>query len=103
MKLRTKERRDYRQPYYRTVTWRRIRKTQLRKSPLCEMCLKKIPKKLEVSTICDHIDPTWETWDDFIRGPFQSLCLECDKFKRSIIDYPLMRKKERTKMEVIDL
>lgn len=75
----TKNRRESRVPWYKTSVWRKIRALQLKKKPLCEICL--AHKEFSRAVVCDHIDPTWETWNDFIKGPFQSLCHQCHKEK----------------------
>ena len=75
----------------------RIRKIQLKKSPLCEMCQKE--GRLTPANTCDHIDPTWESWQDFCRGPFQSLCGPCHKEKTED-DLPKLRKASKLKQEV---
>ena len=99
----TKERREKRQKFYQSYTWKRIRQLQLRKSGLCEICLKSSPKRLSVATVCDHIDPGWESWFDFVTGPFQSLCEPCHRLKIGFYDIPEMIKKQKTRLEVKDI
>ena len=56
---------------YRTKRWKETRADQLRRHPLCAMCLPRIT----AATVCDHIDKTSKaTEDGFFAGPFQSLC-----------------------------
>lgn len=61
---------------YNTARWKGkhgVRAEQLRKQPLCEMCLK--AQRITVATVCDHIDPkSKDTEEGFFAGPFQSLC-----------------------------
>ena len=102
MKLYTKERREKRDGFYHTKHWVKIRKIQLRKSGLCEACLKKPQKKLTQATVCDHLDPSWETWAEFCAGPFQSLCYDCHK-EKTYFDLRKLRKAEKTKLEIIDV
>jgi hypothetical protein len=58
---------------YNTARWQRLRKEQLRKEPLCAMCLPRcVP-----ATVCDHIEPHKGDLEKFWSGPFQSLCKPC--------------------------
>lgn len=93
--LYSKDRRALRQSFYAHRLWPRIRKIQLDKEPLCQICSKN--GKQSVAEVCDHIDPTWETFQDFIKGPFQSLCKPCHADKTACDDIPKMIKKERLK------
>ena len=99
-KLFTAQRRDDRQALYNSGAWRRIRTIQLRKASLCQHCLEE--GRLTVATVCDHINPVWESWQDFCRGPFQSLCRQCHSIKTAF-DIPLVKKSERCKMRVKDV
>ena len=100
-KLFSAERRAKRSKFYKTGVWRRIRSIQLRKHALCEKCQKE--KRLTVATDCDHISPEWDTWEEFIAGPFQSLCGPCHKDKTMDEDLPKLLKKEKTTIEVWDV
>lgn len=55
---------------YNTARWQRLRKEQLRKEPLCAMCL----PRCVAATICDHVQPHKGDLNKFWTGPFQSLC-----------------------------
>lgn len=57
---------------YNTTRWRKIREQQLRKEPLCEMCLQ--DRRIENATVCDHVEPHKGDVEKFYAGPFQSLC-----------------------------
>ena len=92
------DRRTTRQGFYNTSHWRRIRSIQLRKRPLCEWCEKQ--RRLTVATDCDHVDPSWESWLEFLAGPFQSLCGPCHRDKTELEDMPKLRKAEKLKLEV---
>ena len=46
-----------------------------------------------LATHIDHINPNWEGWAGFIKGPFQSLCLYHSNFKTFQIDLPKNDKK----------
>ena len=94
----TAQRRAKRQKFYTHRAWRRIRTIQLRKHALCEHCHKR--GRQTVATVCDHIDPTWESWQDFIAGPFQSLCESCHREKTEVVDLPKLKKQAMLKLEV---
>ena len=102
-KLFTADRRAHRGKFYRTGVWRRIRKAQLRKEPLCRICYESKPRKLVEANTCDHINPLWESWEDFVKGPFQSLCSGCHKEKTSLEDLPKLIKAERCTIRVADI
>ena len=87
------EGRKKRQAFYQKSAWKRIRKIQLSKQPLCENCWK-IFKRQTVATVCDHIDPAWETWYDFCKGPFQSLCRACHDEKTKFEDVVELKRKK---------
>lgn len=58
---------------YSLARWKRTRKAQLDKQPLCEMCLK--AGRYTAATVCDHVRPeTKLNPETFFVGPFQSLC-----------------------------
>jgi 5-methylcytosine-specific restriction protein A len=62
--------------WYSTARWRRVRKTQFGKQPLCERCEAKGFRI--VATICDHDDPATKlSAETFFAGPFSSLCKPC--------------------------
>ena len=51
---------------YRTKRWKETRADQLRRHPLCAMCLPRIT----AATVCDHIDKTSKaTEDGFFAAP----------------------------------
>ena len=66
------------------------------------MCFKSVPKRLTEATVCDHINPDWDSWEDFVKGPFQSLCRICHD-EKTYLDLEIMRKKERTKLDLRDV
>ena len=106
VKLYSKERRIFKQKFYSHSVWRRIRKNQLSKYPLCAICEK--DHKRTPAVVCDHIEPLkWDdkdkAWDLFIKGPFQSLCKQCHDDKTALIDVPKLIKAERTKIEFFDI
>lgn len=70
--LRSEEALRYRK-LYGTARWKRTRKAQLDKQPLCEHCL--TAGRYTPATVCDHVDPkTKLDPETFFEGPFQSLC-----------------------------
>ena len=87
--------RDQRLKFYNHRYWQRIRKFQLLKEPLCRLCADQ--GRQTPANTCDHIDPLWETWNEFIRGPFQSLCSQCHNDK-TLDDIPKLKKKEKLKL-----
>ena len=99
-KLFTPDRRILRNRYYKQPVWQRIRKIQLSKQPLCANCEKHGLQS--VANTCDHISPLWETWNEFISGPFQSLCEKCHKEKTETEDVPKLVRRERLKMRVFE-
>ena len=95
--FRTAERRAQRIKFYSHSIWPKIRKFQLAKEPLCRLCADQ--GRMTVATVCDHIDPDWEGWNGFIKGPFQSLCRQCHDDKTACVDVPKMIKKNKLKLE----
>ena len=97
----TPDRRALRNRYYKHRVWRRIRKIQLSKQPLCALCEKRGIQS--VANTADHIDPLWESWNEFISGPFQSLCQKCHKEKTECEDLPKLIRKEKFEIRGEDL
>ncbi|RZA07942.1 MAG: hypothetical protein EOP02_36945 [Proteobacteria bacterium] len=68
------QRSDQAQTYrhlYRTKRWKETRADQLRRHPLCAMCLPRVT----AATICNHVDKdAKQTEEGFFAGPFNSLC-----------------------------
>ena len=98
---------EKRRKFYKTGYWQKIRQNQLRKSPFCENCLagfgKNPHKTFTLANTCDHIDPTWTTWQDFCRGPFQSLCHSCHSTKTTTEDLPKKKRKKLLTLQVSDV
>lgn len=101
MKLYTPERRKFREKYYKTKIWLKIRSIQLRKAPICEVCLSGHQKRLRLASVCDHKEG-WTDWKSFVSGPFQSLCREHHQ-EKTHRELQKMRKAERTRQEVLDV
>ena len=101
--FKTKERRIRNNRFYGSKTWNRIRRIQLRKNPLCQMCFSEKPRKLSVAKICDHVRPDWDSWETFVSGPFQSLCEPCHRHKTEFFDLPLMLKLQKTKEKGVNI
>jgi 5-methylcytosine-specific restriction endonuclease McrA len=58
--------------FYKTRRWQRLRTLQLKKEPLCKMCLEDgfvIP-----ASVVDHVVPHNGDWNLFVTGKLQSLC-----------------------------
>ena len=100
MNLFSKNRRVQRQRFYNHRIWKQIRKIQLSKRPLCESCQKNC--KQSVATVCDHKNPLWNNWTEFIKGPFQSLCEDCHNEKTKTEDYSKLIKAEKLKIQTVD-
>jgi len=71
MDQRSNAARAYRR-WYKTKAWRAISVAQLRKEPLCRMCVDE--GRAVPATDCDHIEPHRGDKAKFFAGPFQSLC-----------------------------
>lgn len=90
----SKKRRENRSKFYTLSCWKRIRKNQLQKEPLCSHCYR-VFRRIRKATVCDHEDPCWpETLEGFTRGPFNSLCRECHEEKSKTVDIPKMKRAE---------
>lgn len=61
--------------WYNLHLWRTIRANQLRKEPLCAICLSH--GYVTAATIADHDPPHKGVWNAFRTGPLQSLCKPC--------------------------
>lgn len=63
-------------PLYGTSRWKGIRKAQLRREPLCAVCMAQ--QRLTPATVCDHITPHQGDLELF-HDPnnWQSLCTSC--------------------------
>lgn len=61
---------------YRTARWRRTRKDQLEREPLCRSCAAR--GLVVAATVCNHVDKDAKaTEEGFFAGPFSSLCAPC--------------------------
>ena len=89
--------------WYKSKTFKRMRKIQLRAKPFCEQCWREKPRKMTVANTFDHIDPTWDTWREFIKGPFQSLCRQCHEEKTFMWDIPLNLKNKKTQIKGVNV
>lgn len=61
--------------WYGLQRWRKRRRAQLLRQPLCAMCMAKglvVP-----ATIADHVTPHRGDWNAFMFGELQSLCVSC--------------------------
>ena len=81
-----------RRKFYKTGAWRHLRKIQLERQPLCELCWENF-RKQTVAKIVDHKDATWKTWKDFIEADLQSLCYKCHRDKTTDDLVEIKRKK----------
>ena len=81
-----------RQKFYDSAVWKRLRKEQKEKQPLCELCWENF-RKQTVATVADHKDATWETWEQFLNFELQSLCYNCHRDKTTDDLVEIKRKK----------
>jgi 5-methylcytosine-specific restriction enzyme A len=69
--------------WYKSAKWKRIRKAQLEREPLCVFHQRR--GETVAATVCDHVKPHRGDRERFFAGPFQSLCKPChDGDKQSI-------------------
>lgn len=61
-------------PFYKRQTWLRLRRAQLRREPLCQICLEH--GRVTPATVADHIVP-WRDINTFLLGELRSLCASC--------------------------
>jgi hypothetical protein len=70
--------------WYGLLRWKKRRRAQLVKHPLCRMCLERQHLVTPATTV-DHIEPHQGDRHKFEYGELQSLCTEChDSIKRTI-------------------
>jgi 5-methylcytosine-specific restriction enzyme A len=68
--------------WYCLERWRRRRRAQLLREPLCAFCLKR--GLVTPATIADHITPHRGDWNAFILGALQSLCKPCHDSSKKV-------------------
>ena len=61
-------------PFYKKQAWLRLRRAQLRREPLCRICLEH--GRVTPATVADHIVP-WRDYNEFVLNPLRSLCASC--------------------------
>ena len=61
--------------WYHTPRWRRLRATQLRAQPTCDMCKQRGVDR--PATVCNHVVRHGGDETLFWSGPFNSLCETC--------------------------
>src|SRR5262245_2771130 len=71
-------------PLYSSSRWRRIRKLQLGRDPLCAFGSAR--GVVEPATICDHVTPHAGDVNNFWLGPFQSLCKRCHDSSKKVLE-----------------
>ena len=62
---------------YGLQEWKNRRAFQLRKNPLCAICLAASPQGITGATIADHVTPHKGDYRAFKFGELRSLCVEC--------------------------
>ena len=74
------ENRKNRTGFYDTARWRRLRRWQLNKEPLCRICEEQ--SIIEEATVVDHIEPHKGDYEKFFNSDnLQSLCTSCHNTK----------------------
>ena len=61
--------------WYQLERWRRLRRAQLRREPLCALCLSR--DVVAAATVADHVVHHQGDWTRFLTGQLQSLCAAC--------------------------
>jgi 5-methylcytosine-specific restriction protein A len=61
--------------WYSLAVWKARRAEQLRRQPLCELCM--AAGKVTEATVADHDPPHRGVWELFIAGSLESLCKRC--------------------------
>lgn len=69
---------------YDLVRWKRIRKQQLLRFPICQMC--EAQGRLTAACIADHVEPHKGDINSFYLGKLQSLCRDCHGGEKHLID-----------------
>lgn len=72
---------------YRTAAWQKLRRAVLKRSPLCEQCMKQGIRRN--ATVADHTRGHGYGWQmRFWYGPFTALCESCHG-KKTAIERPV--------------
>lgn len=71
--------------WYHLKRWERMSRLQLRRHPLCRMCLDE--GKVEPATIADHVVPHKGDPYLFWFGELQSLCSECHSSSKAQLEH----------------
>jgi len=61
--------------WYQLERWRKLRRAQLRREPLCRSCAAR--GMVTMADIADHIESHHGDWNAFVTGELQSLCSAC--------------------------
>jgi 5-methylcytosine-specific restriction protein A len=70
--------------WYGQARWKRMRRAQLRREPLCAFCLKQ--GKLVPAVVADHIEPHRGNEQLFWHGELRSLCQSCHSGSKQQIE-----------------
>jgi len=76
---------DHPRTWYTLERWRRLRRHQLNKQPVCERCLER--GLVRVATVADHIEDH-RNWNEFLTGKLRSLCRECHEIRHGRLLVP---------------
>ena len=73
--------------WYQLERWRRLRRAQLRREPLCALCLSR--DVVAAATVADHVEHHQGDWTRFLTGQLQSLCAACHAEKHGRVKVPI--------------
>lgn len=61
--------------WYNQAIWKRRRREQLERKPVCERC--DLRGRVAAATVANHKVPHRGDWELFVRGELESLCKSC--------------------------
>jgi|SRR5262245_22407811 len=70
--------------WYGLSRWRKQRRYQLQKEPLCRMCAAE--GRIVAAEVVDHIKHHEGDWNEFWLGELQSLCRNCHESRKRTIE-----------------
>jgi 5-methylcytosine-specific restriction endonuclease McrA len=73
--------------WYQLERWRRLRRAQLRREPLCAQCLSR--DVVTAAEVADHVVHHAGDWNAFLTGKLQSLCAACHAEKHGRLRVPI--------------
>jgi 5-methylcytosine-specific restriction enzyme A len=70
--------------WYSLARWRKRRADQLAREPFCKLCAARGVSSF--ATVADHVESHRGVWNDFWLGKLQSLCSNCHKSAKRLVD-----------------